>query len=83
MAIIAYYGSPNGRIFGRVTFASMEQARMECWNDSGLYGLHDTDAEETWLDRIWDRGTCGDAPSAPLQGQLRLFDNAQEASNAG
>lgn len=28
MALVAYYGRPEERIFGRVTFSSMDQARM-------------------------------------------------------
>jgi hypothetical protein len=48
----AYYGSPNGSIFGRMGFTSEDSYRMAMWNDSALYGGHRAD-EETWLSKAW------------------------------
>jgi hypothetical protein len=49
---VAYFGDPNGRIFGRVKFSSEIQYLMSMWNDGALYGGHKAE-EETELDRIW------------------------------
>ena len=64
MAIVAYYGHPNSRLFGRVTFSSEEQARMALWNDSTLFDLHDTDERTSYWDKRW-------AETQPTQAALR------------
>lgn len=76
MAIVAYSGHPDERIFTRVTFSTWEQARIAVWNDSALYGLHDTDAERTYWDNAWD----GESQPQP-RGQLDLFGAGEGGKN--
>jgi len=54
MSYCAYYGDPEGRIWGRVEFRSEDAYRMAVWNDGSLYGGHRTD-EETEFSRMWAR----------------------------
>ena len=64
MAIIAYYGHPDSRLFGRVTFSSEEHGRLALWNDGALFDLHDTDKHTSY----WDQRR---AESEPTQAALR------------
>lgn len=64
--IVAYYGRPDQRIFGRIIFSTWDQALHEEWNRGDLYDLHDTDEKQTFWDLVWDR------PEAEA-GQLSLF----------
>lgn len=54
MPWVAYYGNLSDRIYGRIEWQSEYAARMDCWNHSHYYGLHDTDKEVTHQDRFWD-----------------------------
>lgn len=73
MAIVAYYGHPSSRLFGRVQFPSWEHARIAVWNDSALFGLHDTAETTTHWDRMWAAADPA-ARSAEPTGQLPLFE---------
>jgi len=68
MAIVAYTGHPDSRLFTRIEFSSWDQARMATWNDGAIFGLHDTDSETTHWDKTWDAM----APHAEA-GQMELF----------
>lgn len=82
MAIVAYYGHPNSHIFGRVQFSSWESARIIVWNDSALFGLHDTDETTTYWDSVWAAADPA-ARSADPTGQLPLFEEAAAALTTG
>jgi hypothetical protein len=68
MAIVAYSGHPDGRIFSRHVFGRWDQARIAVWNDGALFDLHDTEKETTYWDHAWAETTPPHA--APVQQEL-------------
>lgn len=74
MAIVAYSGRPDDRVFTRTTFSTWEQARIAAWHDGFMYDLHDTDEARTHWDEEWD--SLGESLGEPVKeaaGQLDLF----------